>query len=617
MYLFGRVCGIAGELGLENTGSLNDALARVETMLRAIDHRGPDAHGSRSLASPTGVRATLGAVRLRIIDLAPTADQPMSDADGRVWTCFNGEIYNFKELRAELTAAGFAFRSQCDTECLVHLWRYVGGDVVRMASRLRGMFAFAVWDSDSGTAALVRDRLGIKPLYWARTRDGIAFASEQRALARAGYVDGAANEHVIAGYLTKGVVPSGATIVRGVEQLAPGTALVWRGGEPTLQRWWRPVFSQRADLLDPERATGEVAASVSDAVARHLVADRKVGVFLSSGTDSTAVATLAARNGAQQSLTVTFPEEAEFDEGEMAAATARQLGFDHAEIPTTASDATELFPQFLTSLDSPTADGFNSWLVCRAARQAGLVVALSGLGGDELFAGYRTFDLVPRLRRLTPWLNRLPAAGRASLTRLLRASDRTRPFARAVGAAPGIAGAYHAMRSLFDADELASIGMARPALVNGVVAEPIDAVTLLELSSYLRDQLLPDTDTTSMAHSLEVRVPLLDDRVVETALALPPARRVDGKLLLAEAAGVTAPQKKRTFTLPIDRWMQGQLRPTMRTAVLDDSLPFADVLPSQFRAQLWRDFEDNRAHWSKVWAVGVLRLWPSANGFGW
>jgi asparagine synthase (glutamine-hydrolysing) len=611
------VCGIAGELELEKTGSAEAALARVQTMLGAIDHRGPDARGTRSLASTTGARATLGAVRLRVIDLAPTADQPMSDADGRVWTCFNGEIYNFKELRAELTAAGFTFRSQSDTECLLHLWRYVAGDAARMASRLRGMFAFAVWDTHTGSAALVRDRLGIKPLYWTRTRDGIAFSSEQRALARAGYVDGSPNEDTIAGYLTKGVIPSGATIVRGVEQLAPGGALVWDGGAPRLQRWWRPVFSHRADLLDERRATGEVAASLGDAVERHLVADRKVGVFLSSGTDSTAVATLAARRGAQQSLTVTFPDEPEFDEGEMAAATARQLGFNHAAIPTTASDATELFPQFLTSLDSPTADAFNSWLVCRAAHQAGLVVALSGLGGDELFAGYRTFDLVPRLRRLTPVLSRLPATARGSLTRLLRTNERTRPFARAVGAAPGIAGAYHAMRSLFDADELASIGMTPPHLLNGTTAEPIDAVTLLELGSYLRDQLLPDTDTTSMAHSLEVRVPLLDDQVVETALALPPERRVDGKSLLAAAAGLTAPQKKRTFTLPLERWMQRELRPTLQTAVLDDSLPFGDMLPSAFRVQLWREFEDGRAHWSKAWAVGVLRLWPSANGFSW
>jgi asparagine synthase (glutamine-hydrolysing) len=612
LYRLVRVCGIAGVL--ETANRSDGSVARVDTMLTAIDHRGPDARGTQALTGPNGVRAVLGAVRLRIIDLAPTADQPMSDAEGRVWTSFNGEIYNFKELRAELTAAGFAFRSQSDTECLVHLWRYVDGDVARLASRLRGMFAFAIFDTATGAAALVRDRLGIKPLYFTRTANGLAFASEQRALARAGVVAPSLNAAAVPGYLTKGVVPFGPSVVAGVEALPPGTALVWKGGEPESVRWWRPVFAQRADLLASDRATCEVAASVEDAVARHLVADRKVGVFLSSGTDSTVVATLAGRHGAQQSLTVRFPDEPDYDEGGPAAATAQHLGFDHAEVPTTARDAAELFPRFLTSLDSPTADAFNTWLVCRAARETGLVVALSGVGGDELFAGYRTFNLVPRLRRITPLFRFMPAAARRRLTQLLQANERTRPFARAVGARPGIAGAYHAMRSLFDPYELEAIGLAVPQLLDVTTTEPVDAVTLLELGSYLRYQLLPDTDTTSMAHSLEVRVPLLDDRVVETALALPPSRRVEGKSLLAAAAGLPAAPEKRTFTLPIERWMRTALRPTMQTAILDDSLPFGDVLPAAFRAQLWQEFEASRVHWSKVWAVGVLRLWPDANG---
>ncbi|HVT76253.1 MAG TPA: asparagine synthase (glutamine-hydrolyzing) [Acidimicrobiales bacterium] len=610
------MCGIAGVF--EQAGASADSVARVDAMLTDIRHRGPDARGTRPLDGTAGTRATLGAVRLRVIDLAPTADQPMSDAVGRVWTVFNGEIYNFKELRAELVAAGYVFRSQSDTECLVHLWHHVEGDVARMASRLRGMFAFAIWDTQTSTGALVRDRLGIKPLFWTPTPTGLAFASEQRALARAGFVDASPNEDVLAGYLTKGVVPIGATILRDVRSLEPGSALTWNGGTPTVAHWWRPIFSLRADLLDTDRAAGEVAASVGDAVARHLVADRKVGVFLSSGTDSTAVAAIAAQHGAQHSLTVGFPDEPEFDEGTVAAGTARRLGFDHTEVPTTATDAAEYLPSFLASLDSPTADAFNSWLVCRAAHESGLVVALSGLGGDELFAGYRTFNLVPRLRRVTPVLSRLPTGVRHSLAAALRTRARTRPFERAFGAGPGIEGAYHAMRSLFGPDELAAIGLAAPVLTRvSPTLDPLDAVSLLELKSYLRYQLLPDADTTSMAHSLEVRVPLLDDRVVDTALALPPRVRADGKRLLAAAAGIVEPPKKRTFTLPLERWLQGALRPTMQTALLDDSLPFADALPHAFRAQLWSRFETGRTHWSRVWAVGVLRLWPAANGLSW
>jgi asparagine synthase (glutamine-hydrolysing) len=612
------MCGIAGVA--EDAGSRDPAamVARVDAMVAAIDHRGPDAHASRSLDAATGARLTLGAVRLRIIDLAPTADQPMSDGDGRVWTAFNGELYNFKELRAELSAAGFVFRSGSDTECLVHLWRYLDGDVERLAARLRGMFAFALWDSGTGRLALVRDRLGIKPLFWTQTDDGVAFCSEQRALARGRFVDGSPNDDVVAGYRAKGVVPSGGTILRDVNALAPGEYLVWDGGVPKVAQWWRPTFTLRADLLDRERARDEVKSSVSDAVARHLVADRTVGVFLSSGTDSTAVATIAARTGAHRSLTVCFPDEPDMDEGAAAAATASQLGFAHSEVPTTGRDAAELFPQFLGSLDSPSADGFNSWLVCRAAHQTGLVVALSGLGGDELFAGYRTFNLVPRLRAVLPIINRLPAGLRYSAARLLRTNERTRPFARAQATGPGAAGAYHAMRGLFDGAEIAELGLAAPELFElRRPARPLDAVTLLELGSYLRDQLLPDADTTSMAHSLEVRVPLLDDRVVATALALPPSVRVDGKQLLAEAAGLGERTEKRTFTLPLDRWARGPLEPALRTAVLDPTLPFRDQLSPAFREQLWKNFEAGKVHWSKVWAVGVLRLWPDANGFRW
>lgn len=612
------MCGIAGVVESEGSRDAAAMVPRVDAMVSAIAHRGPDARGTRVLNGVSGRRATLGAVRLRIIDVAPTADQPMSDGEGRVWTTFNGELYNFRELRAELTAAGYVFRTSSDTECLLHLWHQVDGDVRRLAARLRGMFAFAIWDTLTGRLALVRDRLGIKPLFWAARPGELAFSSEQRALARGRFVGGAPNEAVIPGYLAKGVVPAGATILRDVQSLSPGTALTWDGGEPKIESWWRPVFTLRADLLDHDRARDEVAAAVTDAVRRHLVADRTVGVFLSSGTDSTALATIAARTGAQRSLTVRFPDEPDLDEGDFAAATAERLGFDHSEVPTTGDDAAALLPEFLQSLDSPTADGFNSWLVCRAAHQTGVVVALSGLGGDELFAGYRTFQLVPRLRAVLPLLNLLPPGLRPTLARILRANDRTRPFARALGAGTGASTAYHAMRSLFDIQEIEQIGLRRPNLLTvDNTQHGLDVVTLLELGSYLRDQLLPDADTTSMSQSLEVRVPLLDDRVVETALALPPSVRVGGKELLAEAAGLQTRPPKRTFTLPLDCWLQGPLRSTFRDALLDDALPFGDHLPSAFRSALWQNFDRGHEHWSKVWAVGVLRLWPQANGFNW
>lgn len=587
-------------------------------MLAGIHHRGPDANGIESLEGPGTRSATFGAVRLRIIDLDPTADQPMSNATGDIWTVFNGEIYNFRELRAELEAAGFKFRSSCDTECLVHLYQHLDGDVVRIANRLRGMFAFAIWDSKTGRVVLARDRLGIKPLYWTPTNDGFAFCSEQRALAKCGVIAAEPNLSAVAGYLAKGVVPSDTSLLSNVEHLAAGHCMTWTGGQPEITEWWRPVLSFRADLGFEDRAQTELGNVVTDAVSRHLVADRRVGVFLSSGTDSAAVATIAAHAGAQESLTLTFPDDPSLDEGSAAAATASRLGTHHHEVPMCRSDALVAMEPAIASFDSPTADGFNSWLLARAAKQAGMTVVLSGLGGDELLAGYPTFTSVPRLRRMLPFINATPHGVRRGLARALDPLPRTRPWTRALEGGHGYGGAYHLMRRLFGDREIETLGLVPPAL-RGVSErlEAVDAVTLLEIQNYLRAQLLPDADTTSMAHSIELRVPLLDDRVVSTALAFPPHIRANGKRLLAAAAGLPHQPAKRPFALPMQDWIDTSLQAAVRGAILDDSLPFADILPRVFREKLWHDTEQKQVHWAKPWSVAVLRLWPHANGFDW
>jgi asparagine synthase (glutamine-hydrolysing) len=611
------MCGIAGAA---DSGQTRDVAARVRAMLDAMRHRGPDASAVQELAGCEGRRIALGAVRLRIIDLDPVADQPIANADESVWVACNGEIYNFRELRAELIAAGYEFRSNGDTECIVHLYRHVGGDVARLASRLRGMFAIAIWDVRLGRLSLVRDRLGIKPLHWVRTVGGIAFCSEQRPLAGAGagFVSGAPSLTAIAGLLTKGAVPHATPALEGIRRLGPGELLTWDGADEVIARWWKPAFAYRADLLDRDAARSDIASVFDGAVARHLVADRPTGVFLSSGVDSSAIATVAARSGAQKSLTVRFPDDPASDEGQAAEATARALGFEHIAVPVTGSEVRRLLPEFVRSLDSPSADGLNTWLVCRAAREAGLVVALSGLGGDELFAGYRTFKLVPRLRAALSVITRVPRPARRLLASAMDATARTRPLARALTDFAGMSGAYHATRAIFQPHELADIGLPAPHLVEVAAhMDPLDAVTLLELQSYLLDQLLADSDSTSMAHSIEIRVPLLDDEVIEAALSLPPPVRRQGKNLLADAVGLGQRAAKRPFALPFASWLSGPLCDTFRDAVLDDALPLGDVLPSPFRRQLWQQFDSGRAHWSKVWAIGMLRMWPGANGLRW
>lgn len=610
------MCGIAGAVG--DAARAPTAMEQVRAMVAAIDHRGPDANGTRLLEGPRGPEAVFGAVRLRVIDLDPAADQPLANVAGDVWTVFNGEIYNHAELRSYLEAAGFGFRTSTDTEVLVNLYRHLDGDVAAIARRLRGMFAFAIFDAHTGRVVAARDRLGIKPFVWTRTAGGFAFCSEQRALARGGFVDGSPNLDALSGFLTKGVAANGQSLLSGVRHLRPGHSLAWDGQQVTEAKWFEPRVSNRTTLALDGAGQNELDAVAADAVRRHLVADRTVGVFLSSGTDSQSVAALAAREGSVKTLTVSFPEVPELDESAAAREAARRIGADHREIPITAADASRDLPAALASFDSPTADGFNSWLISKAAKDAGLVVVLSGLGGDELFAGYATFKTAPRLRTALRFINVVPARARETLADFGGRHPVTRPWTRALSGGSGINDAYHLTRCVFTRSDLAAIGLPAPSLMT--VAEfndPIDAVTLLELKSYLRNQLLPDSDTTSMSHSLELRVPLLDDEMVALALALPPAVRRQGKQMLATAAGLGPRPVKRPFALPMQHWASTSLRSVTRDALLDDSLPFGDVLPASFRQQLWNDTEANRVHWAKPWSVAVLRLWPQANGFSW
>ena len=384
------MCGIAGWAGPSTSGTHEAEITRAIT---ALHHRGPDAsavkilHGDRS--------AVLGAVRLRIRDLSSAADQPLSSPDGMVWVSFNGELYNEAELRHKLIAAGHRFRTQTDTECLVHLYEDVDGDPHRMLPQLRGMFSFAIWDTRRGRLLLARDRLGIKPLVYVRSGSGIYFASEVRALLSAGVVSDA-EPAALGPFLAWGSLPSGRSIVAGVQNLAPGHFLSWDGSEH-VERWWAPSYVPHPELNGPDQAREQLRAALEDSVSRHLVADRTVGLFLSSGVDSGAIATLAAAAGSQRALTVTFPEASDLDETDGATEIARELGIAHEVVPVRSADIGDLFPSFLKSLDHPTVDGFNTWIVCRAASETGLVVALLAWGATSCSAG------IPPLPMRRPW----------------------------------------------------------------------------------------------------------------------------------------------------------------------------------------------------------------------
>ena len=609
------MCGI---IGVATRGPAERWEQAITHALDAVDHRGPDARGVRAIAGQ-GATCVLGHTRLRIIDLSPEADQPMPNEDGTVWLAYNGELYNHPELRRELQHAGHEFRSSCDTEVLVHLYEQMDGDLIGMLRRLRGMFAFALFDTSRGRLVLARDRLGIKPMYCADIPGGLAFASEARALVRAGAVPGAPDERSLGAYLVWGRMSGEQTLLRGVRALMPGSFLEWGPGGSHIGSWFRPEVRPAPDVAaDGVRL---LRAALDDAVSRHLIADRPVGVFLSGGVDSGAVIRAAARGGPVRALTVTFPE-AEPHEGPAAARLAADLGAEHVEIAVKGPEVAEALPRIIGSMDQPTADGVNTWLVSRAARESGLVVALSGLGGDELFGGYPSFRLVPKLARAGAFLGVVPRSVRsAAAGAISRRSPSGSRAVRIMGSRVGYRGAYSAVRQLFALQELRAFGVRIPLPADegspGPDGEPTDRVMLLETENYLPNQLLRDTDQMSMAHSLEVRVPLLDDSVVRVALALPASvRTAAGKRILVAAAGGPL-VAKRPFALPFDAWLRGPLHEPVREALLSEDLPFATEVPPGFRRHVWRNFEEGRTHWSRPWSLAVLRLWPGANDLRW
>lgn len=607
------MCGIAGWAG---TRELDHRQRQVRAAVELLHHRGPDASGVRTFSG--GRSAVLGAVRLRVIDLSTAADQPMSNPLDTLCVVFNGELYDVEELRSQLQANGHLFRTRSDTECLLHLYEEENGNALKMLTRLRGMFAFALWDANRERLLLARDRLGIKPLHWVLHGGGVAFSSEARALCAAQLATGQADPQAIAEYLAWGSVPAPLSIFSGVSKLLPGHYLEWAGGDPILQRWWTPAMRPDPVLADVESATCWIREGLEDSVRRHLVADRTVGLFLSSGIDSTAVATGAAAAGRQRALTVTFPEAGnELDEGDVAAETARRLGIEHDMVPVSSSEVSGLFRAALQGFDHPTVDAFNSWIVCRAAAQANLVVALSGLGGDELFGGYPTFRLMKPVRMACRLAGAVPSTAKVHAANAAALRWPGGRLSQVLASAPGVPGAYATIRRLFSDADLRQLGLPPAARLSVPNLTKGDETTSLELTRFMANQLLADVDSVSMAHSLEVRLPLIDDVVLERALAVPPAVRLaPGKGLLASAAGVEN-RRKRPFAMPFDNWLRGPLREVIQEGVTSAQLPFADVLSASGRVALWRAYDDGRVHWSRLWSVAVLRLWPAANGLSW
>jgi len=622
-------------------------------MTAAMRHRGPDDEGFLA-GEARAPGLALGMRRLSIIDLAG-GHQPIWNETKDVAVICNGELYNYRELRERLSLCGHRFATQSDTEILVHAWEEWGEDSL---TELRGMFAFALLDLRERYATapilfLARDPLGIKPLYYTQTRDGFAFASQVRALLASGAVPRLLSQDAVTAYLLFGSVSEPVTLLEGVFSLPPGHRMLLHVPErrrtPRARPWWDPTVSPAA--REPRKPRDLASAAkmlrplLEDAVRAHLIADVPVGLFLSSGLDSGAIAALAAQaRGGIESFTLTFPGTA-FDEAELARMAAKRFKTKHTEVALSGEAVLSRMDEALAALDQPTMDGINTYFVSWAAKQAGLKVALSGLGGDELFAGYPTFADTSRFARLirNAWF--VPAPVRRLMSPFVSALAGRQGSPNAGGKAAAawmypdaLPHAYFFTRTLFPPGQLERIidPRFRPSTVNadGVTLdptwlgwlertagetrklEPLAGVSWLEMRTYMASTLLRDTDAVSMARSLEVRVPLLDTPLVEFAGSLSDVARRPGapKALLVEALGDLLPQeilaqRKRTFTLPWEEWLRGPLRARMEASFADPSPPLAAYLrPGGVRA-VWTDFLAGKTTWSRPWSLYVLNDW--------
>ncbi|MFM8471669.1 MAG: asparagine synthase (glutamine-hydrolyzing), partial [Limisphaerales bacterium] len=528
------MCGIAGILSSER---LPEPVAgRLPAMLQSLRHRGPDDAGT--YRSPGG-HAALAHARLSILDLSPAGHQPMSTPDGRLTIVFNGEIYNFQELRQPLIEQGVVFRSNSDTEVILRAYEAHGPACVE---QLRGMCALALWDDREKTSLLARDPFGIKPLYYHEAGGRLAFASEVRALLASGLVSRELDAAGLHGYFRTGSVPEPRTLLRDARCLEAGHWAMWQAGRLQPRQYWKMHFAP--EPVSPPDAVSRTRAALLDSVEHHFISDVPVGVFLSGGIDSTALVALARSAGRRElhTYSITFPG-APNDEGALARKTAEHFGTRHQEWPLEAATGRELFGQFLRAMDQPSIDGLNTFSVAKFARDRGMKGVLSGMGGGELFGGYPSFRKVPQLAR---WSRRLQLLGpaRAGAQAMLRRAGRPplRRLGELLGQPARLDTAYAALRGTFTAAEATTLTRhyTREEVTEVAPAEefatdptPEDAVSRLEMTRYLRNQLLRDSDVMSMTHGLELRVPVLDLPLMDALARIPAATRLQaGKRFL-------------------------------------------------------------------------------------
>ncbi len=620
------MCGIAGMVSEGPAHVFQDAGQR---MAAALSHRGPDSHGVECIGS-----CLLVNTRLAIIDLSERGRQPMSNDDHSVWITYNGESYNAAELRRQLEARGYRFRSTSDTEVVLRLYEEFGE---RGVERLRGMFAFAIWDARSRKMVLARDRLGIKPLYYAITPHGLVFASEMKALLASALLPRKLDPAGIRAFLQLGHVPPPWTAIQGVKPLEPGHLAVWQDGKLTSAAYWSLQAGFRNGTAPPpEKLASELGKVFVDAMRHHLVSDVPVVLFLSGGIDSACLAAAAKQAGARNltAMTVGFAE-AEFDESELSRRTAEALDIPHRILRLPAEKIGADLNHAVWAMDQPTVDGLNSYWISRLAAEAGFKVAISGQGGDELFGGYHSLEWFERFNGLARWMRPLRGKPLRHLLDQPALPFRWRKLSYLFGVRDPFVASQLAVKVLFLERDLPRL-LTAPLGRNGRNAEAErhlaywakfvekqdlkEKIAFMDIQTHLEPRLLRDMDAMSMAHSLELRPVFLDHRLVEFLLPVPSKIRIQRKRLLLEAAKSFLPEvlrqdllarRKRTFTFPFARWLTRDLRPAMQETFAPERLRATGVLEPAGVEHLWQRYARSApaVGWSRIWSLFVLQRW--------
>ncbi len=641
------MCGIAGFISHRSGGPQLQAIAAQ--MNECLRHRGPDDIGAWT-DPEAGV--ALAHRRLSVVDLSAAGHQPMVSASGRFVIIYNGEVYSHEEIRPSLTERGIAFRGHSDTEVILESVEAFG--IEPTLSRLIGMFAIALWDRRERTLTLVRDRLGIKPLYWAKFGDLFVFGSELKALrVHPGWtprIDRAA----VASYMRHGYIPAPRTIYEGVFKLEPGTVLSLPfQGEPRISRYWDPRAVARAGLASPVHGsdtamTDQLEALLLDAVKRRMIADVPLGAFLSGGIDSSTVVALmkAANAGPVKTYTIGFDND-DYDEAPAAAAVARHLGTEHTELTATSQQALDLIPQLPEWYDEPFADSSQipTCLVSAMTRRH-VTVALSGDGGDELFAGYNrhqwaagswsSLSMLPQAIRsgMAAALTNVSTDGWSRALAFLpdavrpaQVGDKIHKLASVLALPDGDA-AYRALVTQWDpAAAVPGVAEHKGVLWDSSLADEmpdlLSRMQFLDLVTYLPDDILTKLDRATMSVALEGRVPLIDHRVVEFAWRLPRRMKIRGgtsKWLLRQvlhrhvpAELVTRP--KRGFAIPLAEWLRGPLRDWAEGLLSEQRLREAGLLDAGVVRQRWQEHLSGRRNWEQpLWTALMLESWRTRWG---